>query len=190
VVAKGLERSVTVALERLQEAAKQTGTPVNGWRIPAMILGDYGTNYRARAIIALIAFGANLPMDAVYPTTFVDAEGKPLNGASRYRLHFDPGLTPPVKAFWSITLYDPQSFFVANPLNRYALSSWMPLKRNADGSLDLYIQHASPGQDLEVNWLPAAAGDFNITLRMYWPTDRRPSIIDGSWKPPAVIRVP
>jgi hypothetical protein len=190
VVVKGLERSVTVALERLQEAAKQTGTPVNGWRIPAMILGNYGTNYRARALIALIAFGANLPADAVYPTTFVDAEGKPLNGAHRYRLHFDKGHTPPIKAFWSVTLYDPQSFFVANPLNRYALSSWMPLKRNADGSLDLYIQHDSPGKSFEVNWLPAAAGDFNITLRMYWPTDQSPSIIDGSWKPPGVIRVP
>jgi hypothetical protein len=190
VVAKGLERSVTVALERLQEAAKQTGTPVNGWRIPAMILGNYGTNYRARALIALIAFGANLPADAVYPTTFVDAQGKSLNGAHRYRLHFDKGLTPPIKAFWSVTLYDPQSFFVANPLNRYALSSWMPFKRNADGSLDLYIQHDSPGKSFEVNWLPAAAGDFNITLRMYWPTDQSPSIINGSWKPPGVIRVP
>jgi hypothetical protein len=188
--AKGLERSLTVALQRLQEAAKQTGAPVNGWRVPAMILGNYGTNYRARAIIALIAFGANLPADAVYPTTFVDAEGKTLNGANRYRLHFDKALTPPVKAFWSVTMYDPQSFFVANPLNRHALSSWMPLKHSADGSLDLYIQHESPGQDLEVNWLPAAAGEFNITLRMYWPEERQPSILDGSWQPPPVVRVP
>ncbi len=190
VFAKGLNNSVPVALERLQEAAKQTGTPVNGWRIPAMILGNYGTNYRARAVIALIAFGANLPADAVYPTTFVDSGGRPLNGANCYRLHFDQGLSPPVNAFWSVTLYAPQSYFVANPLNRYAISSWMPLKHNADGSLDLYIQHDSPGQDLEANWLPAAAGDFNITLRMYWPKDQNPSIIDGSWKPPGVIRLP
>jgi hypothetical protein len=183
VLAKGLESSVTIALERLQEGAKHTGAPVNGWRVPVMILGNYGTNYLARAIIAFIAFGANLPADAAYPTTFVDADGKPLNGANRYRLHFENGLTPPVKAFWSVTLYDPQSFFVANPLNRFALSSWMPLRRNADGSLDLYIQDDSPGQDLEANWLPAATGDFNITLRTYWPKDRSPSIIDGSWKP-------
>jgi len=188
--AKGLEGAVKVALDRLQEAAKQTGTPVNGWRIPSAILGNYGTNYRARALIALIAFGANLTADAVYPTTFIDADGKPLNGANRYRLHFEPGHLPPVRAFWSVTLYDPQSFFVANPLNRYAISSWMPLKHNADGSLDLYIQHASPGQDLESNWLPAAAGDFNITLRMYWPANPHSSSSDGSWQPPAVARVP
>jgi hypothetical protein len=188
--AKGLEGAVTVALARLQEAARQTGAAVNGWRIPTTFLGNYGTNYRARAIIALIALGANLPADAVYPTTFVDADGLPLNGAHRYRLHFEPGRTPPVKAFWSVTLYDPQSFFVANPLNRYALSSWMPLEHNADGSLDLYIQHGSPGADLEANWLPAAAADFNITLRMYWPTDQHSSILDGSWQPPAVVRLP
>jgi hypothetical protein len=188
--AKGLDGAVKVALERLQEGARQTGAAVNGWRIPAAFLGNYATNYRARAIIALLAFGANLPADAVYPTTFVDSDGLPLNGANRYRLHFAPGLLPPVRAFWSVTLYDPQSFFVANPLNRYALSSWMPLEHNTDGSLDLYIQHSSPGPDLEVNWLPAAAGDFNITLRMYWPANQHPSIVDGSWRPPAVLRVP
>ena len=180
--AEGLAGAVAVALDRLQDAARQTGSPVNGWRIPTAFLGNYGTNYRARAIIALIAFGANLPADAVYPTTFVDADGNPLNAANRYRLHFEPGLTPPVRAFWSVTLYDAHSFFVANALNRYALSSWMPLKRNVDGSLDLYIQPDSPGKDLEANWLPAASGDFNLTLRMYWTSVAPPSILDGSWK--------
>jgi hypothetical protein len=188
-IAGSLERSVALALERLQTAAKQTGKSVNGWRVPGMILGNYGNNYAARAIIALIAFGANLPADAVYPTTFVDADEMPLNGANRYILHFDKDLTPPVNAFWSVTLYDPDSFFVANPLNRYAISSWMPLRRGKDGSVDIYIEHQSPGKDKESNWLPAAAGDFNVTLRMYWPTDKQPSILDGSWKPPTVTRV-
>jgi DNA sulfur modification protein DndE len=188
-IANGLERSVSLALERLQAAAKQTGNSVNGWRVPAMILGNYGSNYVARAIIALIAFGANLPADAVYPTTFVDADGKPLNGANRYTLHFDKDRMPPVNSFWSVTLYDPYSYFVANPINRYAINSWMPLRRGTDGSVELYIQRESPGKDREPNWLPAAEGDFNLTLRMYWPTDKKPSILDGSWKPPAVTRV-
>jgi hypothetical protein len=86
-------------------------------------------------------------------------------------------------------MYDPDSFFVANPVNRYAVSSWMPFKRNADGSLDLYVQKDSPGKDKEANWLPAPAGEFNVTLRMYWPHDKAPSIIDGTWKPPALKKV-
>lgn len=155
-----------------------------------MFLGDYGANYGARGIIALIAFGANLPADAVYPTAFVDAEGTALNGAHRYALHFDAGLAPPVKAFWSITMYDPQSFFVDNALHRYAISSWMPLAYNSDGSLDICIQHETPAEEKVANWLPAPEGDFNITLRMYWPKDQSPSIVDGSWKPPAVTQFP
>ena len=189
-VAKGLDGSLSVALQKLQEAAKTSGTPVNGWQIPPSILGKFGTEYGIRGIVALVGLGANLPEDAVYPTTYVDAESKALNGANRYTLHFDKALGPPVNAFWSVTMYDAQSFFVDNAINRYAISSWMPFKRNSDGSVDLYLQHDSPGKDKEANWLPAAAGDFNVTLRMYWPKDKSPSIIDGSWKPPAVTRVP
>jgi len=87
-----------------------------------------------------------------------------------------------VNAFWSVTMYTPQSFFVANPLNRYAVSSWMPFKKNADGSLDIYIQSQSPGKDKEANWLPAPEGEFNLTMRMYWPkeTDPRFSTARGS----------
>lgn len=189
-IAQGLDGSVAAAIEKLEHAAQQTGHAVNGWRVPAMILGNYGDNYAARAVIALVALGANLPADAVYPTTFVDAEGNPLDGAHRYTLHFDPGQTPPVNAFWSVTLYDPQSFFVDNPLGRYAVSSWMPLTRNQDGTIDIYLQHDSPGKEREPNWLPAPSGGFNVTLRMYWPKSQDPSILDGSWKPPGVIRQP
>jgi hypothetical protein len=189
-VAKGLDKSLPVALEKLQKVAQESGTPVNGWRIPPPILGKFGTDYGIRGIVALLGIGANLPEDPIYPTNFVDAGGKPLNGANRYTLHFDKGLTPPVNAFWSVTMYDAQSFFVDNPINRYALSGWIPLKRNGDGSIDLYLQHDSPGKDKEVNWLPAAQGPFSVTMRMYWPKDKNPSIVDGSWKPPAVTRVP
>ena len=188
-VARGLDKSLTVALDKLQEAAKNSGAPVNGWRIPPSILGKFGTEYGIRGIVALVGLGANLPEDAVYPTTYVDAEGKALNGANRYTLHFDKGLTPPVNAFWSVTMYDAQSFFVDNAIDRYAIGSWMALKRNSDGSIDLYLQQDSPGNDKAANWLPAPAGDFNLTLRMYWPNDKNPSIIDGSWEPPAVTRV-
>jgi len=87
-------------------------------------------------------------------------------------------------------MYNADSSFVANPINRYALSSWMPLKKNADGSIDLFVQHESPGKDKEGNWLPAAEGDFNMTLRMYWPDEKAPSITDGSWRPPAPTQVP
>ena len=87
-------------------------------------------------------------------------------------------------------MYNADSSFVANPINCYALSSWMPLKKNADGSIDLFVQHESPGKDKEGNWLPAAEGDFNMTLRMYWPDEKAPSITDGSWRPPAPTQVP
>jgi hypothetical protein len=187
---KALEDIVPRALAVVQGKAKEMGTAVNGWRIPKMNIGAFGTDYDARAFIALIALGANLPADSLYPTTYVDGEGKFLNGAHRYVLHFDASLTPPVKAFWSVTMYDPQSFFVENPIHRYAISSWMPLKHNPDGSLDLYIQNDSPGAENEANWLPSPEGAFNITMRMYWPRPESPSILDGSWKPPAVRRAP
>ena len=189
-VAKGLEESVKVAFEKLLAASKETGAPVNGWRVPPMVLGNYGTDYGARAVVSLIGLGANLPQDAVYPSAFVDGDGKALNGANKYVIHFDKGATPPVDAFWSVTMYNPDSFFVANPINRFAVSSWMPMKKNKDGSLDLYLQHDSPGKDKEANWLPASDKDFNVTLRMYWPKEKAPSIIDGSWKPPAVKQAP
>ncbi len=189
-VAKGLKYSVEVALEKLQTASKETGAGVNGWRVPPMILGNYGSDYGVRAVVALIGLGANLPQDAVYPSIFVDADGSPFDSANRYVIHFDKGATPPVDAFWSVTLYDNDGFFIANPINRFAISSWMPVKKNADGSVDLYVQRDSPGKDKEANWLPSGDKAFNLTLRMYWPKEKPPSILDGSWAPPAVKRAP
>jgi hypothetical protein len=190
-VARGLSGSVALALQKLQAAVAQMGAKdssqsENGWRIPPAAVGNFGTNYQLRAVITLIALGANLPADAVYPTTFVDGDGKPLNGSNRYTLHFAKGETPPVNAFWSVTLYGPDSFFVVNSINRQAISSWMPLQHGRDGSLDIYIQKDPPEKERESNWLPAPDGDFNLTLRMYWPKDKQPSILDGSWIPPAV----
>jgi hypothetical protein len=185
-IAKELEKSMQIALQRLQAAAKTWGKPVNGWNVPPMNVGEFGTDYGFRAVVAFIGLGANLPADAIYPFAFVDGDGKPLNGANRYEVHFNKAQTPPANALWSLTMYDAQSFPVENPINRYTISSWMPVKYNEDGSLDVYVQKGSPGKDKEANWLPAATGDFSITMRVYWP---KPAILDGTWKPPPVKRV-
>jgi hypothetical protein len=148
--------------------------------------GIYGTEYLQRAFVTAIGLGANRPQDAVYPTSEVDGEGKPYSGANKYVLHFAKGQTPPADAFWSLTMYDADYFFVPNKLNRYTLSSRFDFKYAEDGSLDLYIQNDSPGKDKESNWLPAPKGKFVLMLRMYWPKEKSSSILDGSWKPPAV----
>jgi hypothetical protein len=111
-----------------------------------MTLARFGTDYGTRAVVALIALGANLAADAVYPSAFVDGDGQPLDGTNRYVLHFEKGQEPPANAFWSVTLYDSSSFFFENPTHRSALSSWMPFARNADGSLDLFVHKDSPGK--------------------------------------------
>ena len=129
----------------------------NGWSMNTDTMGVYGNYYLKRAIVTQVGLGANLPEDAFYPLNLGDNTGKPLDGANNYTIHFDKGATPPVNAFWSITLYDEDGFQVANVLNRFAVSNWMPFNYNADGSLDLYIQHNSPGKDDEANWLPAPA---------------------------------
>ena len=96
------------------------------------------------------------------------------DGANKYVMHFPKGQLPPAKGFWSLTMYDENYFFVANPINRYSISARQNLKSNPDGSVDLYIQNDSPGADKESNWLPAPAGKFVLMLRLYWPTRRRP----------------
>lgn len=156
---------------------------VNGWSMNTDTMGVYGNYYLKRAIVTQVGLGANLPEDAIYPLNIGDSNGKPLDGANKYVLHFNKGETPPVNAFWSITLYDPEGFQIANSLNRFAVSSWMPFKDNADGSLDLYFQNESPGKDLEANWLPAPKGPFNLTMRLYGP---KTEALNGKWNPPAV----
>src|SRR5262249_33503003 len=117
------------------------------------------------------------------------ANGRSYNGANKYVMHFPRGQTPPVQGFWSLTMYDEQFFFVANPLNKYTVSPRNNLRYNDDGSLDIYIQNESPGTDREANWLPAPKGRFVLMLRLYWPRPTYPSIVDGTWKPPAAQRV-
>jgi hypothetical protein len=170
---------------------------VNGWSVA---YGDIGnvTNipsqnpntlhaYLLRAYLTSFFFGANLPQDAMYPMSQTDANGQPYSGANDYVMHFDSGQTPPYYGFWSLSMYDSQTFtFVANPINRYAIGNGNPLKYNKDGSLDIYIQNADPGPDKESNWLPAPTGAFYLVLRVYWP---QPAMLNGQWVPPPVIKV-
>ena len=164
---------------------------VDGWGFTTET-GIYGTNYLQRALITAIGLGANRPQDAIYPTSTKSGDGhirRAYNGSEKYVLTFRKGLTPPVAGFWSLTMYDDKYFFVDNPLNRYSISERQPLKANADGSIDLLIQHESPGADKESNWLPAPKDKFILMMRLYWPNESNPSIIDGSWSIPAVKKV-
>ena len=161
---------------------------VNGWMFDTQT-GVYGTEYLNRALITAIGLGANRVQDAVYPTSLKDADGNDYNGANKYVMRFPKGQLPPVRGFWSLTMYDANYFFVANPINRYSISARQNLKANPDGSVDLYIQTQSPGADKESNWLPAPSGKFVLMLRMYWPNEKSPSIINGTWKIPAAKKV-
>ncbi|WP_051357467.1 DUF1254 domain-containing protein [Segniliparus rugosus] len=161
---------------------------VNGWQFTTKT-GQYGVDYLQRAMITAVGLGANRPEDAVYPTSEKDADGEPYDGAGKYVLHFDKGQLPPAEGFWSLTMYDEGFFFVANPLGRSTLSQRDNFALNPDGSVDLYLQHDNPGPEKEANWLPAPSGRFNLMMRLYWPKQTPPSIIDGTWKPPAVRRV-
>ncbi len=173
-----------MAFEEFDAALKKgLVKPVNGWSVAFKGFGNYGMDYDLRAAVALFGLGANLPQDAIYPSSVADADGNPYNGSNKYIIHFDKGQTPPVKGFWSITMYDEDGYFVENPINRYAIGDRNNLRKNADGSTDLYIQNQSPGKDKESNWLPAPAGKFNLLLRLYWPDA---SILEGQWTPPPV----
>jgi hypothetical protein len=182
-----------IASARIFAQQSESGFEQNGWRVPAAA-GAYGTDYLQRALIAAFGWPANLPEDAVYPYADQDGDGQKLSGEHKYTLTFAKGRTPPVDGFWSITMYivDGGWWFYPNALNRFTVSMRDRPKLDADGSLTLYFQHESPGKELEANWLPAPAGEFLLTMRMYWPKATPPSILPpgaGSWRPPAIKRV-
>lgn len=164
----------------------ETGNKVvNGWLLTSGT-GDYGTNYLWRATIADFGWGANLTKDAIYPSTKASGDGAPLIGANTYTMHFSKGETPPVDGFWSITMYDSSYYFYPNALNKLTVSMRDNPVPSADGSLDLYFSHDKPANAPQANWLPAPAGQFILMMRMYWPKETPPSILDGSWSPPLV----
>ena len=160
---------------------------VRGWITPPAMIGNFGTHYNIRAVVAMIGLGANLPADAMYPAASVDGNGEALHGRHRYRLHFARGTLPPVHAFWSVTAYGGDDFLIDNPLGRHLLGDRDPLRFNADGSLDLWIQAEAPDAARQANWLPVKAGEpFLINARLYWP---RPEALDGRWGMPGIEKL-
>ncbi len=186
-VIQAFESVPRTAQEKIMAQSKKAGVLMNGWTFSTRT-GTYGTDYLQRAYVTAIGLGANLPRDAVYPVSDADADAKPYDGGTPYVLHFNEGQMPPVNAFWSLTMYNADYFFVDNPLNRYTLGTRNNFNVNADGSVDLYIQADNPGPDKEANWLPAPKKKFILMLRLYWPNESHPSIIDGSWMIPPVIK--
>ena len=182
-VKKALERVPQGAQDLMSWKLASLARVVNGWSMNTDTMGVYGNYYLKRAIVTQLGLGANVPEDAIYPLNLGDESGKPLAGTNKYSIHFEKAAIPPVNAFWSVTLYDQEGFQVANSLNRFAVSSWMPFAYNPDGSLDLYFQNDSPGADKEANWLPAPTGPFNLTMRLYAP---KSEALTGKWNPPPV----
>ena len=183
---KAIEEGAAAASARLHSLDGRNGKAgPTGWTGGSKFVGRYGTNYEASAAVAGVGLGANPPEDATYLHCHQDADGQPLSGARKYTILFDKERIPPVKAFWSLTVYDEQGYFTANAIHRFAIGDRDALKFNADGSLDIYVQHVSPGSEKEHNWLPSPADTFNLSLRLYWPDQ---AILEGRWTPPAVVR--
>ncbi len=184
-IQKGLASAPADAQALMRWKIPTLARVANYWSMNTDTMGVYGNYYLKRAIVAQLGLGANLPGDAIYPLNLGDSDGKPLDGANAYTIHFEKDQIPPVQAFWSITLYDDEGFQVANAINRFAVSSWMPFAYNTDGSLDLYFQNESPGAGKEANWLPAPNGPYNLTMRLYAP---KSDALTGKWNPPPVMK--
>jgi hypothetical protein len=182
-IRRGLEKAVKQAPIKMQEGMLRMKT-VNGWLQPANI-GRYGTDYDTRASIAMVGLGADMQENTIYPTTYVDGGGKLLDSANKYMMHYEKGQFQPTNATWSMSSYK-GNFYERNILDRYAVAPWMPLKFNPGGSLDIYLQAESPGKDKEANWLPTPPGQFNLTIRNYWPKE---AALDGTYKNPPVRRI-
>lgn len=158
---------------------------VNGWRtLPGSAAGT--TGLLSRAALAKSIDALNMREEQVYWETFVDGAGEKLSGERTYVLRFPPGGLPPNEASWSVTMGDGRRQMVENAIHRYSVGGRSGLVANADGSLDICIQHAAPEAAREANWLPAPAGAFMLWLRVYQPGA---AILDGSYRVPSVVEV-
>jgi hypothetical protein len=167
---------------------QRRGNEVDGWYYPGPTLGDFGTDYVSRAVVARTGLAALPRQEAMYMRPAGEAGNALYDGRKAWRFRFAAGKLPPVDAFWSLTMYertaDGQSFFTQNAINRYAIGDRTPgLQKNDDGSLDIWIGNANPGASRETNWLPAPAGPFTMTLRAYLP---KPDVLNGSYRLPRV----
>jgi hypothetical protein len=184
-----VQEAITKGTEAGRQAVRaqdaHLGKHVNGWQM-TLDMGRYGTRYAYRAAWTFFGLGGNLIEDACYPLATTDGNGEPLDSAHRYTLHFDQEQLPPVNAFWSLTMYDAESYLVPNPINRYALGDRSGLSYDDDGSLTLHIQRDRPDVSNDANWLPAPSeGKFKIALRLYSP---KPEVAQGKWRPPPIER--
>jgi hypothetical protein len=159
----------------------------NGWNSPVNN-AQWGTDYLNRTGTAKSNMYDNRPNETKYLYRENDSQGQPLDGHNLYAVTFAKGKEPPVKGFWSLTLYNEEHLFNPNPLKRYSLGTKSKsfLKYNPDGSLTLYAGAKSPGADKESNWLPAPEGMFSLYIRCYWAEQ---AVIDGTWMPPQVEKV-
>ena len=185
---------------KVTEFVAEGATNVNGWQVGSL-WGDsnfYNGDWLKRAGGGRAGIYGNDAAEAMYLLSRTDAKGQTLDGSKHnYSLTFPAGSLPPVKAFWSITMYYSDSqLLVENPINRYLVNTSMvaDMKKNADGSLTVYMQHESPGKDKESNWLPAPDGPIYLALRMYWPTPASDasSVLPpgkGTWGPPGIVTV-
>lgn len=183
--------------KKVEAYLAHVGTPLNGWHVVSPF-GDrafYHGDWMLRAAAAKAGIYGNNAVEAMYPMTRTLSDGSELDGSGNaYTLTFAKGQYPPVNAFWSVTMYDGKTqLLIKNPIDRYLINSPMlpGMKKNADGSLTLYIQKDSPGKDKEANWLPAPDGPIYLVMRLYWPKETPPSIMPpgkGTWKPPALVK--
>lgn len=160
-----------------------------GWSYPSSRLGDFGQDYGLRAAVAVSGLAALPPAEAMYMRAQGDLSGSLFDGGKAWRLHFpaDGGL--PVNSFWSLSLYeatpDGQFYFTENALNRYAIGDrTQGLAHSPDGSLDIWIGHASPGAERESNWLPAPEGPFALFMRAYLP---KVELLEGGYRLPRIV---
>jgi hypothetical protein len=182
---KALGRAVRDGEAMLATKAAAMGKEVNGWQLSPVLDEYFGSSYLFRAAIGYQAMFVNTPIEAYYPGVYVDASGATLDGSSHdYTITFPKGKTPPVGAFWSVTMYDAKKrLMVENSINRYKIGSADNLKADADDSVTIYIQNESPGKDKESNWLPAPEEPFYMLLRMYLP---KIEVLNGQYDIPAV----
>jgi hypothetical protein len=185
---KALAQAIKDGKSMLAAKSAAMGKDVNGWQLSPVLDEYFGDSYLFRAAIGYQAMFVNTPIEAYYPAVFKDANGKALDGSTgKYTITFPKGKTPPVGAFWSVTMYDAKKrLMVENPINRYKIGSADKLKADADGSVTLYIQANSPGKDKESNWLPAPKEPFYMLMRMYLP---KIEVLNGQYKIPGVNRV-
>lgn len=186
---RGLERALQDGEAVIAAKAKSMGREVNGWQLAPVAPEYFGNDYPYRAAVGWQSMYVNDPIEAYYPGVYADGDGQTLDGSKHgYVLRFEAGQTPPVNAFWSTTMYDLEKrLMVANPINRYSIGDRTAgLQYGEDGSLEIYIQHQSPGPDKESNWLPAPNAPFYMLLRMYLP---QIEILNGQYEIPAVQRV-